>query len=252
MDPPIQAPGDTATLILTTNYGGDFEPGQKFDVWIEGEGDSVGTLLAGTQTGKLLTHVASPVKYIAPSSVDNSKKFQVGAFAYGFVAGGDERRALVDIAPVLTKVSRPATLQAVKQPTRRKTIAEPNRRFAVEGCTLPGEVEVPAPRTILLGETKYYYAVKDDLGKLVIKETTNKDVSEGIPQVVLEDPVIAEDAVNNEKIGVYWEYLKPNGDGLADGVIRIVGRYWKQDTTYKVGLRAVLHTDGSTRAVKSK
>ncbi len=103
---------------------------------------------------------------------------------------------------------------------------------------------------ILLGETKYYYARKDESGNLIIEETTNPDIGTGLATVIMEDPVIAGDAVNNDKIGVYWDYFRPDGSSLDNGVIRLIGRYWKQDTTYKVRLRAVLQSDGSSASVE--
>lgn len=113
-----------------------------------------------------------------------------------------------------------------------------------------GKVTISKGSSILLGETKYYYAIKDESGKLQIKETLDPDVGEGITSVIMEDPVIAKDAVNNDKNGVYWDYYKPDGTGLDNGVIRLIGRYWKQDRTYKVTLHGVLPTDGSDASIE--
>ncbi len=99
-------------------------------------------------------------------------------------------------------------------------------------------VVVRAP-TILLGETKYYYATEDN-GTLTIHETSDPSSNSGESDVIFEDLIIADDAVNNDKIGAYWDYLKPDGTGLDDGMIRVIGRYWKPDVTYKVKLHAVL------------
>ena len=51
--------------------------------------------------------------------------------------------------------------------------------------------------SILLGETKYYYAVADPYNspKLIIKETTDPRSNPGLSDVIFEDPVIAADAV---------------------------------------------------------
>jgi hypothetical protein len=112
-----------------------------------------------------------------------------------------------------------------------------------------GFVSVKNPREILLGQTKYYYA-KEENGELKIHETTDPDIEEGDNMVIMEDPVIANDAVNNDKIGVYWDYLKPDGTGLNDGVIRLIGRYWKEDTTYIVKLHALQPVDGLSETIE--
>jgi hypothetical protein len=47
----------------------------------------------------------------------------------------------------------------------------------------------------------------------------------------------------SDKLGVYWETEKPKPDGtgqLALGLIRVVGRYWREDSIYRVKLTAHL------------
>jgi hypothetical protein len=106
----------------------------------------------------------------------------------------------------------------------------------------------------LLGESKYYRAKLDpnDYDNLIIIESESSDpkLGKGDSRVIFEDPKIADDAINNDKIGVYWDYLKPDGTGLDDGVIRVIGRYWKQDTTYKIKLHAVLRANGRTGTIE--
>jgi hypothetical protein len=112
---------------------------------------------------------------------------------------------------------------------------------------------VVKPSDILLGETKYYTAKPDpdQYSNLIITESSSPDLGDGDERVIFEDPVIADDAINNDKIGVYWDYLKPNSkEGLDDGVIRLIGRYWKQDIKYKVKLHAVLKELGREGAVE--
>ena len=110
-----------------------------------------------------------------------------------------------------------------------------------DACSPTANIVI-TPRKILLGETKYYTAKPDpnQEGKLIITESSSPDLGDGDARVVLEDPEIADDAVNNDKIGVYWDYCTPDGDGLDDGVIRLIGKYWKSDTLYKVKLHAVI------------
>jgi hypothetical protein len=113
-------------------------------------------------------------------------------------------------------------------------------------------IEVVKPSDILLGETKYYTAKPDpdQFSNLIITESSSPKLGDGDKRVKFEDPQIADDAVNNEKIGVYWDYLKSDGKGLDSGVVRVIGRYWKQDTTYKVKLHAVLKELGREGAVE--
>jgi hypothetical protein len=99
--------------------------------------------------------------------------------------------------------------------------------------------------TILLGETKYYYATVDpnNASNLLIFESYDRDIGDGDSRVIFEDPI-----PNNgdDKVGVYWEYMKPDGSGLNDGVIRLIGRYLKDDPLfeYKVWVHAVLPQEG--------
>ncbi len=92
---------------------------------------------------------------------------------------------------------------------------------------------------ILLGETQYFYAVKDPdhSDRLTIKEfSTPKN---GNTNVLFEDPQVVE----GDKLGVYWEYKDADGNDLTNttpGCIRLIGRYWKPDQKYSVRLIAKL------------
>ena len=102
--------------------------------------------------------------------------------------------------------------------------------------------------SILLGQTKYYYAKKKG-GKLQIIETTNSQLPTG--NNVITDPTVwsitpvtisqSNKPNAGKRPGVYWETQKPipNGSGnLPSGMIRLIGRYWSQDSVYKVTLSA--------------
>jgi hypothetical protein len=97
---------------------------------------------------------------------------------------------------------------------------------------------------ILLGETKYYYAVLEN-STLKIKETTSPQ----LPTGAISDDVwgtnptraVLDQSKSGRRLGAYWEKEKPIPDGtgnLPRGMIRLVDRYWHVDSLYKVKLSA--------------
>jgi hypothetical protein len=102
---------------------------------------------------------------------------------------------------------------------------------------------VPA-HTILLGETKYYTAILDpnDNSKLIIRESSDPDLGNGNSGVIFEDPVAS---ASDDKVGTYFDYNNPDGNGLDNGVIRLIGRYLKSGASqnYTVTLHAVLKSE---------
>ena len=97
--------------------------------------------------------------------------------------------------------------------------------------------------TILLGESKYYYVVNSIYNplKLIIKETNNPLSFNTDDQTEFLEPVIATNAINNDHLGVYWEINTQNGNTSGDSpsqILRLVGLYWKRDTSYVVSLHA--------------
>jgi hypothetical protein len=110
--------------------------------------------------------------------------------------------------------------------------------------------------SILLGETKYYYATLDpnNSNNLLINETKTPTLGlGGLSDVIFDDPMAAS---GNEKNPVYWEDQYPTYNGttltgsnkLPKGMIRLVGRYWEQGKTFKTTLTA--HTpDGKSGSI---
>ncbi len=97
---------------------------------------------------------------------------------------------------------------------------------------------------IMLGETKYYYAILEN-SVLKIKETTSTQLPSGAigDDVWGDNPAAAllDQSNSGRRLGTYWEKEKPipNGSGtLPRGMIRLVGRYWHADSSYKVNLSA--------------
>jgi hypothetical protein len=99
------------------------------------------------------------------------------------------------------------------------------------------------PHTILLGETKYYQAKPDPSNetKFIFKEMSETSgwTSGGQPAKFT---VTAAEPTN--KLGVYYEFKDddPLPKALAGDMIRLIGRYWTKDQTYKVRLSATSGT----------
>ncbi|MFH0988580.1 MAG: hypothetical protein V1799_01020 [bacterium] len=103
---------------------------------------------------------------------------------------------------------------------------------------------------ILLGETKYYYTVlRGD--KLEIEETSNPILpAEGISSEGVWSNSAVQKVEGDEKLGVYWEKKKPEGAGLPNGLIRLVGRYWEKDKTFRVKLTAIYQNLTTSISIK--
>jgi len=104
--------------------------------------------------------------------------------------------------------------------------------------------------SILLGETKYYHATDDpnNSSNLLIAESYDPSIADGDGRVIFEDPTASS---ADDKVGTYFDYDKPDGSGLDNGVVRLIGRYLKDDTTqdYKVTLNAVLLEEGRSGSI---
>jgi len=87
---------------------------------------------------------------------------------------------------------------------------------------------------ILLGQTKY----------VRVKEDPNNDTSlifeefADLPQTSGLDPIMVVTKVSGDKLGVYYEYKDNQCEDLPNGVIRLIGRYWKEGVTYIARLTA--------------
>jgi hypothetical protein len=110
--------------------------------------------------------------------------------------------------------------------------------------------------SILLGETKYFYAVQEGgcetYPKLKIYEADSPVLPPGAEATdvwVVPDRGNGTSPVKNSgyeensgsRLGVYWEKNKPIPGGAGNlpvGMIRLVGRYWHPDSVYTVDLNA--------------
>ncbi len=107
--------------------------------------------------------------------------------------------------------------------------------------------------SILLGETKYYYATEDN-GQLTIHETKDPTSNPGISSIVFDNPTAAS---SSEKNPIYWEYEYPVYNGniftgmspLPKGMIRLIGRYWEAGKTFETTLTAHNTKDGKIASI---
>jgi len=117
---------------------------------------------------------------------------------------------------------------------------------------------IKAPSSILLGESRYYY-VQEVHGNYIIKDTT---LATYTPAIACTDWNVniyenkTDGRPNGQKLGVYWETEKPiygtNNINLALGLIRLVGRYWTQDSVYNVMLSTTYNGKELTKIIEVK
>lgn len=142
--------------------------------------------------------------------------------------------------PVNRMTGTPGTRRSASEPARKGfSVISTGYNFDWGNFGI-GMVVIKAQHTILLGQTKYYEALVDqsDPSKLDIQGLKDPNQADG-------NRVNAQFTVTNEegdKPGVYWENKDQNGNTLPSGLIRLVGRYWRQEVTYKVGLTATSGT----------
>ncbi len=112
--------------------------------------------------------------------------------------------------------------------------------------TQAGSDSIPIKsRDILLGQTKYYWAESDtnDDKRLIINESETIPDASTQPNALKVNFSVTKDTADN-KLGVYYENkyydYKNNAERDLDKnfFIRLLGRYWTPDTTFKVHLYA--------------
>lgn len=97
---------------------------------------------------------------------------------------------------------------------------------------------------ILLGETKYYQVrekIFENGSKMLVIEERDDPTHSDDSGVIKSDAVWGENPISKasgDRLGVYWEKKDKDGNKLPEGLIRLVGRYWTSETTYKVELTA--------------
>jgi hypothetical protein len=116
------------------------------------------------------------------------------------------------------------------------------------GCVTIDELNVNVvfaePPTIMLGETKYYQAELNVMNnsKLVITESYTPPSAGGATgatfTTIVRDTVTSASFPHGKRLGAYYEYKNPSGGSLPLNQVRLVGKYWNVDSTYRVRLIA--------------
>ena len=238
--------GDTTLATVEVRYPGSEWMERPYD-WRTNFGivqaDTFGHLylIDSSQTGSYINAWESNVIYYAhPQTETDSVDVLIQVVSHEPGGGGDTRIELIDHP------------NANSLQLERATKAPQPKVVAGTGKGNPGPTSIRYNYTthyglarlvlkkneILLGETKYYQARPDpnnDAGLIFVKMSqTSGWVAGGQPAqftVTAEQP--------SSKLGVYYEFKDNDGLALAGDMIRIIGRYWKPDTTYKVRLSAI-------------
>jgi hypothetical protein len=90
---------------------------------------------------------------------------------------------------------------------------------------------------IMLGETKYYQAIPDPDNSEKLKFIEMSSTSGWTPGGQAAQFIVTA-VFPTTKVGVYYELKDNDGLALAGDMIRLIGRYWNQDTTYSIKLSA--------------
>jgi hypothetical protein len=213
-------PGDTADVIIKKRlFDGtltDFDTSQTFEA-VMLEGCILGNLLVDDSLDAYFYDVSGPIKFVADTSADST----------GLVL---LRIGLIE-QTLLSKINNSDEADAFDcMPGPPQTTS-----YAIVQANINEEP------TILLGETKYYQAkyIGPLLDKLIIEEVPGPELNGGLEiDVWGSEPLTI---VEGDKLGVYWEKEKPifgTSNELPTGLIRIVGRFWRGNQTYKVRLAA--------------
>jgi hypothetical protein len=129
--------------------------------------------------------------------------------------------------------------------------------FHVYGCGLDDDFPcIITRKSVLLGGTNYYYT-KDEDDKLTIYKTSDPQLEDGGLSTTtwVVEPYSDNKATYGKRLGVYWETEKPiyeTTETLPAGLIRLVGRYWTADSTYKVRLIALADEKRDTAVIEVK
>lgn len=258
-DPPTVAPGDTALVILQrrTEEGtlASYPETETFDVSIR-NGGRYGVLLADRDTAQQFTEIGQGFKLIAADSIDVDSAHITVLVHPPSVPSGPMRHSKERVASIAEK-SPPVSLREVQN----KTVAVHSKRgsgavtlddFGFDGAGVGKLLVTKGGHTILLGETKYYQAREDPhySDRLTIEERLEPTQLTGngwlTTDVWATNPPVRRASNTVGRVGVYWEKGRPiptdPQKNLDDGLIRLVGRYWHSDTTYKVTLTAAIGT----------
>lgn len=267
IEPEVLYPGDTANVLIRKKFPDgtfvDFDTTQTFEVGML-EGCMSGKLLVGTppDTGSYFYNVHQPIKFAAADTLVGDSTGTV-IIQVGVVDSVEERinreKSLSGIMPDGVKKRTKAKHPEEKADSDAPSIFCFNPAFWQTGEPVSDTATIKK-NTILLGETKYFQSKRNTTtGKIKIEEIEPDE--NGFPQQQIgtvngwewlttdvwgNNPVsVVECDSCGNKLGVYWEKAKPmlNGQNLPASLIRLVGRYWHEDSTYIVKLSAIKDVD---------
>jgi len=251
--------GDTTLATVQVRYPGS-EWMDRPDDWRTRFGivqaDTFGHLylIDSSQTGSYIDAWESNVIYYAhPQSEADSLDVLIQVVSHEPSGGGDTRIELIDHPNAnslqlerATKAPQPKVVAGTGKGNPGLTSIRYNYATHYGLARL-----VLKKNEILLGETKYYQAKPDpnnNAGLIFVEMSeTSSWVAGGQPA---QFTVTAEKPTN--KLGVYYEFRDNDALKLAGDMIRLIGRYWRQDTTYKVRLNATSGTRSGSIVIEVK
>ena len=263
------SPGDTAVAnckwLTAYNEIIDFPGDQSFNAEIV-SGKEYGILLdpnTGTVANNL-QGVSNGFKVITPTSIPYDSvviriKVTTIAGGGGIIAAktiGNQNQNTQAIQSKETVINK-----STKSMSSTLFIGNPG--MLIEGF---GDVVVKKPNEILLGETKYFAVKrKTETGELKIEEIkTDYGEKPKFPADADGWKWLTSDVWGNNPIeklgtksGVYWEKKWFRGSDnssqpLADGMIRLIGRYWEEgkEDSFKVKLKTTTNAEVELKIVR--
>ncbi len=284
MNPEEIAPSGEADIFLQqiNDYGPvEFSPGQLFDVEII-EGAEYGTLLStnGIDTADTFTQIEQGVKFVSADEIElDSVEVLIKVtteIEYGAISASIENmdngskkveienlsQSAINLRKVYTSNNSSNTqINGGKDKVNTLVIIVPpggtREIYGIGSVTIRKDDAIE----IMIGETKYFQArylvpTTNELVIEVVEVGTDSvpALDGGLAQDVWGDnpiEIINDSETSGKKSGVYWETEKPVWDGttnrgnLSEGLIRVVGRYWHQDSSYVVNLKAGRNEDSA-------
>jgi hypothetical protein len=213
--------GDTAVVTILQNtddgVGIPYPANQLFNVSLI-EGEDLGKLVAADgREGNLIESTPQPLKLVAGQYLGA----KISVFAEAVNQGVSAKMAMK------TKSDK-TSASHVQKLARMKMLA-------AQACHLPPEAHVSF-ENILLGESKYYAAAWVN-EQLLIGGFSSAKATLALANRIDKDVINVQTSDQWEK-AVYWETKKPNWDAQPNGVVRVIGRYWKANSArpFKIGL----------------
>ena len=264
LDRDTLSPGDTANILIkSVDASGntkDYPDTTHFEIGVI-NGCGLGNILdSNGNMEEYFANVLQPLKFVVNMQADVDTAtivLRVGAPALNAANSSIRTKMLRktpirEISSLAVKLGLPEMVIKKVANVTDDSYCIPEGNFQVSNFTTT-QSKFVNQKTILLGESKYYYVTNDN-GKLTINETTDPSSNPGLSNATFDNPVAAK---GSEKNPVYWEYKYPIYGGntftgmntLSDGMIRLVGRYWDSGKTYKTQLTAHNPADGQSASI---